>query len=349
MLRKSLVLLTLLACFVVGGCSDENPLINERAETLPLDDLVIANCYAVEAAAEAFAAENDGFFPFQRSELIAHLPQGTRLENPYTNLLNVPLDGTAASPGETRYRSYVGIYGDVVGYFITGFGAAGELVSLSNLPRDVFFFEDQTIANCYAVLAAVEAFVADNNGVYPSNVSGDTNLLGNQVTDYLPGSSLLTNPYTLAATEPIDGFASSPGQTAYFPISGPGGPVSCWVTGFGRHDLIIIIGPMTPEDIHVKASAYWIMKAVEDFAAESSGVYPNDVDTDVSLSGNTVIDLLWGGRKRNPYTEEATEPRNGLVTTRGQIGYVSVSNGGANEGYIINGWGLFGEVVRLEK
>jgi hypothetical protein len=237
-----------------------------------------------------------------------------------------------------------------VGYLITGFGADSELIRLSNLPHDVFYFEEQTISNCYTLLDAVETFAADNNGVYPSDVGVDTTPSGQTVTDLLPGGHLLTNPYTLAATEPVNGVAVNPGETGYSPAHGGGIKASCIITGYGRYWPIISLSPLSWEDLIVKTSAYVARKVVEDFASENNGGYPNDVDTDVSLAGNTVIDLLVDGlRIWNPYTEQRTEPRNGLVTTRGQIGYVAISNGGANEGYIINGWGLFGEVARIEK
>jgi hypothetical protein len=311
----------------------------------------MANCYAVQAAAEAYAAENEGRYPDQsiEGELIAHLPQGTRLENPYTNLLNVPAFRMATFPGETGYIGYYGAYVFYpVGYLITGFGADGELIRLSNLPHDIFYFEEQTIANCYTVLDAVEAFAADNNGIYPSNVDVHINALGKTVLDYLGG--LLVNPYTLLAQEPVNGVAAFPGQTGYSPIIGGSRPVGCWITGYGRYSPLIAVAPLSREDQSVKSSAYDVWKAVEDFAAENNGGYPNDVDAHLSLSGNTVIDLLRNGLQGwNPYTEQHTEPRNGLVKTRGQVGYIPISNGGANEGYIINGWGLFAEVVRLEK
>jgi hypothetical protein len=54
----------------------------------------------------------------------------------------------------------------------------------------------------------------------------------------------------------------------------------------------------------------------------------------------------------NPYTDQHTEPRNGLVSERGQIGYAHVTEtrrGRHNEGYVINDWGALGEVIRFEE
>ena len=346
MLRTSLVLLV--ALMIVAGCSDENPVSQgPKEEISPLDALVITNCKAVQAAAEAFAVDNNGRYPTYSNELMSHL--GSRLENPYTNLTWEPTFGFAAFPGQTGYFPYViGVPPYVtVGYLITGYGADGEVISLSNLPRDMFYLEDQTIANCYTVLEAVEAFASENNGVYPTDIGADTTPSGKTVTDLLPGGRLLVNPYTLAATEPTNGSAAVPGGTGYLSIYAAGYAVGCRITAWGTETQIIEIAPLSLPDFVTKKTAHSVRRAVEDFAAENDGVYPYDVDTDTSLLCNTVIDLLNGSRILNSYTDQRTEPRNGYVTTRGQVGYVRVF--GSNIVYVINAWGLFGEVERLVK
>jgi len=124
------------------------------------------------------------------------------------------------------------------------------------------------------------------------------------------------------------------------------------ITGYGKcQPLVIILPGATIEDASVIYTAHSVRRAVEEFASDNNDVYPNDVDIDVTQSGETVIDLLGDTSRRyhNPYTLERTEPRNGLVTERGQVGYVPVSRRGENKGYTINGWGLFGEIIRLEK
>jgi len=204
MWRKSLVLLVSLMCLVVGGCSDENPVNQELKEEIsPLDELVIANCYAVQAAAEAYAEENNGSYP--------EFGPVPNLENPYTN--GPTRSAIAVYPGETSYLSFCRPRGTTPGYLITGFGATGEVIALSNLPRGVFYFEEQTVANCLTVKRAAEAFAADNEGEYPGDTRSHTNLLGRSLLDYLPGGSYLTNPYTLAATEPGNHWAGNEGET----------------------------------------------------------------------------------------------------------------------------------------
>lgn len=191
-----LVSLTLIACLAVCGCTEENPVVETPPQS-PLDDLVIANCYAVQEAAEAFAADNGNSYPdYTGGNLADYFPQGVALENPHTNLQTVPVMRTALYPGETGYLPLCLCCGRTPGYVITSRGANGEVIALSNLPRDVFCFEEQTVLNALIVQAAVEAFAADNDGVYPDNVNVDKSLAGKTVTDYLPGGTLLRNPYT---------------------------------------------------------------------------------------------------------------------------------------------------------
>jgi hypothetical protein len=195
------------------------------------------------------------------------------------------------------------------------------------------------------VLEAVEAFASENNGVYPTDIGADTTPSGKTVTDLLPGGRLLVNPYTLVASEPTNGTAAVPGGTGYLPIMVSAGyALGCGITAWGTETQIIEIAPLSLPDFVTKSTAHSVRRAVEDFAAENGGVYPRDVDTHMSLLGNTVIDLLNGSRLLNSYTDQRTEPRNGYVTTRGQVGYTAV-----NTGYVINAWGLFEEVERLVK
>jgi hypothetical protein len=63
MRRKPLVLLALMACLGMGGCSDEDLVVGDFPRISPLDEQVISNCYAVQTAAEAYAAANGGRYP----------------------------------------------------------------------------------------------------------------------------------------------------------------------------------------------------------------------------------------------------------------------------------------------
>ena len=92
--------------------------------------------------------------------------------------------------------------------------AAGtDIVALPEM--DVHeFWEQQIITNCYLVQAAVEAWAATNDGVYP-NHTGARNPLGRTLFYFLPGGGVLRNPITLACDSPIDGAACVSGMVGY--------------------------------------------------------------------------------------------------------------------------------------
>jgi hypothetical protein len=326
-------LLALLVCIAAAGCSDENPVIEEPTT---LDDLVIANCYALRDSVEANATE-DGYYQG---------PGWFEYENPYTNLEG-HLRTFAVHPGETGYWEYwLDCCGyPIIGYLITGCGADGEVIALSNLPRGVFYFHEQVVANCLATKRAAEAYAADNDGIYPDDVS--------DFDDYLPDGSLLKNPYTGARTEPVDLTAASSGQTGYVEIVMGGKNLGYTITGYARTQHVITLIPgVNPEDYQVTQTAHVLRRAVEEFAANNGRAYPDDIDTDTTLAGNTILDLMGrpsSGYWWNPYTDQWTEPRSGLVGTRGQVGYVPMARQATNDGYVINAWGLFGEIIRFEK
>ena len=82
-----------------------------------------------------------------------------------------------------------------------------------------------------------------------------------------------------------------------------------------------------------------VQAAVERFAAENGGLYPNSL-ADETPAGNTVIDLLPDGRLlNNPVWEVPTEPVSGAAASQGQTGYVSNICDGQAKGYTITGVG----------
>ena len=82
-------------------------------------------------------------------------------------------------------------------------------------------------------------FAAQNDGVYAGDLSTTTTISGETIVDMLPHNSPLRNPFTGIATEPIDGAASTAGQTGYEPVvDGSGQNVGYIITGYGRTDLV---------------------------------------------------------------------------------------------------------------
>jgi len=97
---------------------------------------VKSNCHTVQLAAEDFAVQNNGVYAADLSttlsngeDLVDLLPGGTSLSNPFTNAATEPVDGTAATAGQTGYADTTNASGVAMGYTITGCGEdAGELV-----------------------------------------------------------------------------------------------------------------------------------------------------------------------------------------------------------------------------
>jgi type IV pilus assembly protein PilA len=93
--------------------------------------------------------------------------------------------------------------------------------------------EASTKSNCHTVQLAAEDFAVQNDGVYGGAVAN--------IIPMLPGGAALENPFTKAATEPVDGAAALPGQTGYVPIVQAGANVGYTITGFGKTALIITL------------------------------------------------------------------------------------------------------------
>ena len=96
-------------------------------------------------------------------------------------------------------------------------------------------------SNCHTVQLAAEDFAVQNDGVYADNVGVDTTPGGDTITDMLPQGALLENPFTKAATEPVDGVpAANPGETAYAPIVDASGTnVGYDISGHGKTAVVI--------------------------------------------------------------------------------------------------------------
>jgi type IV pilus assembly protein PilA len=86
--------------------------------------------------------------------------------------------------------------------------------------------EASTKSNCHTVQLAAEDFSVQNNGVYATLVAN--------FSASLPSGALLTNPFTKAVTEPVDGLATTPGQTGYVVIAQGGTNVGYTINGWGK-------------------------------------------------------------------------------------------------------------------
>jgi type IV pilus assembly protein PilA len=96
-------------------------------------------------------------------------------------------------------------------------------------------------SNCHTVQLAAEDFAVQNDGVYADNVGVDAAPSGDTITDMLPGGALMENPFTKAATEPIDGAAATAGQTGYVAVALNGVNIGYSITGCGKDAGVTVI------------------------------------------------------------------------------------------------------------
>ena len=102
---------------------------------------VKSNCHTVQLAAEDFAVQNDGVYAANVGvattpsglTIVAMLPGAALLENPFTKIASEPIDGAAATAGQTGYLP-INQGGVDVGYTITGCGkvAGTVIITLSS-------------------------------------------------------------------------------------------------------------------------------------------------------------------------------------------------------------------------
>ena len=96
-------------------------------------------------------------------------------------------------------------------------------------------------SNCHTVQLAAEDFAVQNDGVYADDIGVDATPGGDTITDMLPGGALLENPFTKAATEPVDQAAANPGETGYVDVKGANNvPIGYTITGAGKAGNVII-------------------------------------------------------------------------------------------------------------
>jgi prepilin-type N-terminal cleavage/methylation domain-containing protein len=96
-------------------------------------------------------------------------------------------------------------------------------------------------SNCHTTQLAAEDFAVQNDGVYAADVDADSTPAGQTITDMLPGGALLENPFTKAATEPVNAAAAQPGESGYVPIAQNGVNVGYTITGCGKEAGTTII------------------------------------------------------------------------------------------------------------
>jgi hypothetical protein len=119
--------------------------------------------------------------------------------------------------------------------------------------------------------------------------------------------------------------------------------MDCFVIEAYGHDynIFLVRTRQSLEDDWVRHSSFRLKYAVEEFADDNGGVFPRDLDADQTPAGDTLRDLI-SDDNLNPYTS-ASAYRNGLATSRGEVGYQALEYNGVAVGYVINALGLFEE------
>ena len=100
---------------------------------------VKSNCHTVQLAAEDFSVQNDGVYADDLADttpggdtMVALLPGGANLTNPFTKGVTEPQDGAATTVGQSGYVVVTDAAGTNVGYTINGWGKSAEIISLTS-------------------------------------------------------------------------------------------------------------------------------------------------------------------------------------------------------------------------
>lgn len=89
---------------------------------------VKSNMHTTQLAAEDYAVRSDGDYAPDVVSFKGALPDTLGFDNPFTSAQELPVDGTAANPGEVGYAPI-----GTTGYTISGFGKDAILaLTLSN-------------------------------------------------------------------------------------------------------------------------------------------------------------------------------------------------------------------------
>ena len=96
-------------------------------------------------------------------------------------------------------------------------------------------------SNCHTVQLAAEDYAVQADGVYAGTVAEANPNTADSIIDMLPGGVNLENPFTKAATEPVDGAAATSGQCGYVPVVLGVINIGYTITGCGKEDGSTVI------------------------------------------------------------------------------------------------------------
>jgi hypothetical protein len=325
--------------YMITGFGEESIEVQLSNLASPEEALVLANCRTAvemlreqleEILANPYSGDYSNLYPldeksWDRMTILSSWTKyyGNTSDNPFTGDEELILR-TADSPGETGYVCIMS-EGRIYGYVVTGHGKDSVIFAESSF--DCTIEEAVVISNCRTLEKALERFAWRNAGLYPSDIYNDRNADGKRVFDYLHASADLLNPYTGLRTEPSANTSGMPGQVSYEAMEYFGLRMGYRIRGFGEESQVLELTNIgTVEEATIRYNCYTLMEAVEEFAADNGGVYPEDLFADEDMSGETVEDLLPRGRAPlNPYTGGDDGLVNHTAVRPGQTGYARMT------------------------
>lgn len=242
-MKTTIITALTLTLAILIGCED-NSIIESQAPTdQELEAIVKGNSLTLIEAVEAFANDNNGYYPNSVDSdlsatgkvLIDYLPGGERLTNPFTGLDDQPIDSIPSSPGEIGYYKHLPHFNV---YYVKGFGATTIIVEHNNIE----VLETLVVLDCLELQNAVEAWRRDYNEDYCPINNSDWNDLGNTVSDYLPDGEMMENRFTKAPYEPRtwNGLPSGWGAIGYEYKMVDEKPVGYTITAIGFEPGVVI-------------------------------------------------------------------------------------------------------------
>jgi hypothetical protein len=360
---------TLLLLFIIACSDDDNSTVQPPVPLTP-DEQVVANVRAMHDTLEKFASEHGGNYGYWTWRY-GNQNAVTSVKNPYTGETE-PSSIRAAGPGQIGLEWYYNCAGcdggwpgcadstiTAIGYRITGYGNDHMLITLEsvdNVPAEVRYQHDATVANAYLVMDAAKRFADENNGVFSTDIAGDQTSENKTLLDLLPNGILLLNAFTNAETEPQDGLTLiTPGAIGYIgsDYSGTGDINYFQIEGDGCDgEVIATLLPYTEYGLLVRNGCDWLRACLEQFA-KASGHYPHDLNAETTPDNKTILDIYeeitWDHSTNfvNPFTQEHYVPSIGIATGKGAIGYEPIETAGIVTDYVITGRDAFNEIVRL--
>jgi len=98
-----------------------------RVQARAKEAAVKSNMHTTQLAAEDYAVRTAGLYAADADSLLPLFPDPAGILNPFTGIVEPPVDVAPTLPGEIGYEDIMDGGGNVVGYTISGFGSEALL------------------------------------------------------------------------------------------------------------------------------------------------------------------------------------------------------------------------------